>query len=164
MRNFTKLTIALGALAFTLLSQGSASAETTWGVSVNLGNAPPPPVVVVREEPRLVLVPGSTVRIVEDDRYAYDCFQLGGYWYACNGGYWYRSRAWRGPFAVVESRSVPRAILNVPARHWKHHPHGGPPGLAKRQRGREVTVVNTRPSQVVVVKDRHDKGGGKHHH
>ncbi|HEX4935490.1 MAG TPA: hypothetical protein VFV33_20055 [Gemmatimonadaceae bacterium] len=153
---------SLGALAFVLTAAVPATAETTWGVSVNIGNAPPPPVVVVKEEPRLVMVPGTTVYIVNNDRYDYDCFRYGVYWYAWSDGFWYRSRNWRGPFIVVETRVVPRAIINVPARHWKHHPHGGPPGLTKKHRGHDDVVVVSKPRQnVVVVKEAPGKGGNE---
>ncbi len=159
-----RLGASFGAIAFILAAASPGIAQTSWGVSVNLGNAPPPPVVVVREEPRVVMVPGSTVYVVDDDRYAYDCFRSGVYWYAWNDGYWYRSRAWRGPFTAVESRSVPRAILIVPQKHWKHHPHGGRAGLAKRQHDRdEIRLASEPPSRVMVVKGRSGKHKGRDH-
>lgn len=146
---------AIAALALLVTTGTPGHAQTTWGVSVNIGNAPPPPVVVVKSEPRMVVVPGSTVYVVNDDRYDYDCFRSGAYWYAWNGGYWYRARAWRGPFVVVETRTVPRAVLQVPMRHWKHHPHGGPPGLAKKQNERaEIRTVSQPGPEVVVVKSK----------
>jgi len=117
-----------------------ASGRTSLGLTVNIGNAPPPPVVVVREEPRCVVVPGSTVYVVSNP-VPYDMFRYGVFWYVYNDGYWYRSRGYRGPFAAIEVRYVPRAIITVPARHWRHHPHGGPPGLAKKQIDRDEVVV-----------------------
>ena len=123
-----------------------AYAGTSVDVRVRMGDAPPPPVVVVREEPRVVVVPGSTVYVVDDDRYEHDCFRYGVYWYIYNDGYWYRARTYRGPFVTVGARYVPRAIITVPAKHWKHHPHGGPPGLMKKD-------------GVVVVKERGKKHG-----
>jgi hypothetical protein len=89
----------------------------------------------------MVVVPGSTVYVVNDARCDYDFFRYGVYWYIWNDGYWYRARSYRGPFAVVEARYVPNRIWNVPARHWKHHPHGGPPGLAKKNRHDDVVVM-----------------------
>jgi len=123
-----------------------ASGRTSLGLTVNIGSAPPPPVVVVREEPRCVVVPGSTVYVVERDIVPYDMFRYGVFWYVYNDDHWYRARGYRGPFAVIEVKYVPRAIITVPARHWKHHPHGAPPGLAKKHRHRghdEVVVVKT---------------------
>ena len=135
-------------VTFGLLFPMAAQAETSVGVSINIGNAPPPPVVVVREEPRFVMVPGSSVYVCDDDRIGYDSFRYGVYWYTYNGGYWYRARRWGGPYRAIEVRYVPRAIMSVPARHWRHHPHGGPPGQVKKHwaRGndREVVVVRER--------------------
>ena len=152
MRRSTLLLVTMG-----LLVPLAAKAGTSVSLGVTIGDAPPPPVVVVREEPRVVVVPGSTVYVVNDRRIGYDSFRYGVYWYVYNDGFWYRSRSWRGPFRSCEGRYVPRAILSVPARHWKHHPHGGPPGLAKRHRGHgrgnDVVVVD-RGHDVVVVKEK----------
>jgi hypothetical protein len=109
------------------------------GIQISVSDAPPPPVVVVREEPHVLLVPGSTVYVVDDDRVAYDSFHYGVYWYVCSGEFWYRGRTYRGPFQAVPARYVPQAVLNVPAKHWRFHPHGGPPGQMKK-RGEAVVV------------------------
>src|SRR5215510_716291 len=113
------LLVALG-----LLIPYAAQAETRVGVNISIGNAPPPPVVVVREEPRTVLIPNSAVYVCEDRRVGYDSFHYGVYWYVYNDGYWYRARRWGGPYRAIHERYVPRAIMVVPARHWRHHPHG----------------------------------------
>ena len=115
---------------------GPAWAGTNGSISVqlNIGNAPPPPVVVYEEPPPMMIVPGSTVYLVSDPRCGYDFFRFGVYWYIWNDGYFYRARTYRGPFRVVEARYVPAAIWNVPSKHWKRHPHGGPPGLTKKYR------------------------------
>ncbi len=128
-----------------------ALAETSVSVQLNIGNAPPPPVVVYRDVPHMVVVPGSTVYVVSDDRCDYDFFRYGVYWYIWNDGYWYRARTYRGPFAVIEARYVPGRVWNVPAKHWKHHPHGGPPGLMKMKRHDDM----------VVVKEKGGKGHGR---
>jgi hypothetical protein len=131
-----------------LLLPLAARAETSVGVSINIGNAPPPPAMVVREEPRYVVVPGSSVYVCDDDRIGYDSFHYGVYFYTYNGGYWYRARRWGGPYRAIEVRYVPRAIMTVPANRWHHHPHGGPPGLVRRGyrhgHDREVVVVEER--------------------
>ena len=141
--------LVMTAVAMMVAMAASAHAQTSVGVSANVGNAPPPPLMVVREEPRVVVVPGSTVYVVNDSRVGYDFFRYGTYWYIYRGGYWYRARGYRGPFAAIHVRYVPAAIIRVPAKHWKHHPHGGPPGLVKKERGHRPDVV--------VVK----AGGGK---
>jgi hypothetical protein len=143
------------------LAASSAQAETSVNVNIGIGTPPPPPVVVVRTEPRVVLVPGSTVYVVSDRNWNYDCFRYGVYWYAYRDGYWYRARAWRGPFVSVRTSVVPRAIISVPAKHWKRHPHGMPPGQAKKHqavavdRRAPVTVRSTNPSRD------HDEHPGK---
>lgn len=123
------------ALTWSLLSTLTLSSASFAGTNVllqaSISNAPPPPVIVYREEPRSLLIPGTTVYVIEGNRHDYDVFRYGVYWYIWNDGYWYRSRNWRGPFAVTSVKYVPRAILNVPERHWKH-PHGMPPGQAKK--------------------------------
>jgi len=108
-----------------------AWAGTSVGWSVSIGNSPPPPVVVFQREPRVVMVPGSTVYVVEDDC-DYDVFRYGVFWYVLNDGYWYRARSHRGPYVAVSARYVPTAISNVPPKYWRH-PHGGPPGQMKRR-------------------------------
>ncbi len=121
-------------LAFGLVLAGSAAAETQvyYGFHVGISNAPPPPRIVYREAPEVVLVPGSQVYVVEDDQFDCDVFRVGPYWYAQDDGYWYRARSYRGPFTAIDVRRVPRAVFSVPARNWRHHPHGGPPGLTRR--------------------------------
>jgi len=140
IRTMFSLAVMAGGLA-----ASAALAETHVNVSIGIGNAPPPPVVVVREEPRVVLVPGSAVYVVNDDRWGYDCFHYGVYWYAYRDGFWYRARAWRGPFASVRTEYVPRAIFSVPERRWKNHPHGMPPGQARKE-----AVIVDRRSPVLV--------------
>lgn len=101
-------------------------------VTISIG-APPPPVIVFHEEPRWVMVPGSRVYMVEEeDQPAYDVFRYGGWYFIYNDGYWYRSTRWSGPFMAVRERFVPRPIMLVPSERWHQHPHGMPPGLAKK--------------------------------
>jgi len=128
-----------------LVAPASANADVSW--QLNISNAPPPPTVVVREQPHWILVPGSTVYTVNDDAYDYDYFRYGVFYYVSRGGYWYRARSYRGPFRVCEVRYVPRAILNVPGRYWRH-PHGGPPGQLKKR------------ENVVVVREGDERGQG----
>jgi hypothetical protein len=109
-----------------------AGAGTYLGFTIGVNNAPPPPRVVVVDQPEVVLVPSTSVYVVENSDY--DVFRYGGTYYCYNDGYWYRSRSASGTFVTLDVRSVPRAVLNVPSRHWKHHPHGGPPGQMKKGR------------------------------
>lgn len=161
-----RMMLPLAALAG-CLAASTALAETSVSVNIGIG-APPPPVVVVRQEPRVVLVPGSTVYVVEDSRWDYDCFRYGVYWYAYRDGFWYRARAWRGPFVAVRAVAVPRAIISVPPQRWKHHPHGMPPGQAKKQamvvdRRSQVVVRPAHPSGKGEYREEQGKGNGRGH-
>ena len=102
-------------------------------MQLNIGNAPPPPVVIYQAAPQMMVVPHSAVYVLDDDDRDYDFFRYGVYWFIWNKGYWYRSSSYRGPFRVIEARYVPDAIWNVPSRRWKHHPHGMPPGQARKE-------------------------------
>jgi hypothetical protein len=110
-----------------------AAAETYLGFTIGIGNAPPPPRVVVAGAPQLVVVPGTSVQVVGNT--GYDVFAYRSSFYCYSSGFWYRATSNDGPFMVVDVRSVPQPILAVPAEHWKRHPHGGPPGQAKKNNG-----------------------------
>ena len=128
-------------LAVAVAGPVRAESRTSLRVQVNIGNAPPPPVVIYEEAPPLVVIPRTAVYVVDDDDRDYDFFRYGVYWFIWNNGYWYRSSSYRGPFRVIEARYVPAAIWDVPGRRWKHHPHGGPPGLVMRKHGHDHYYV-----------------------
>jgi hypothetical protein len=130
-------TLALTAPLFLALACAPAATmgtRTHYGFSVGITSAPPPPRLVYVEEPAVLLVPGTNVYVVESA--GVDVFRYGGSWYAQRDGYWYRASRYDGPYAVVDVRRVPTQVLTVPAKHWKRHPHGGPPGLMKKTRDR----------------------------
>lgn len=126
-------TVPVIVVAIAAASGTPARAGSSIGIHVDISNAPPPPVVVYRAPPRTVYVPEEAVYVVDDAPADCDGFRYGAYWYISRGDYWYRARTWHGPFQVIDTRYVPRAIYEVPARHWRHHPHGMPPGLAKQR-------------------------------
>ena len=130
MKRFVLFSLALAALL-----AAPALAETR--IQVNIGLAPPPPVVVFREPPPMAFVPEARVYYVDREDLPYDCFRFGVYFYIYNDGWWYRASRYGGPYRVIEERRVPQAIMMVPTRHWKHHPHGMPPGQAKKYYGDE---------------------------
>lgn len=139
-------TLWMGAAA--LLAAGVGHAETRVDLNISIGNAPPPPVVVVREEPRVVFVPEARVYIAQGADY--DWFRVGTTWYIERDGFWYRADRYRGPYRVIEERYVPAVVWKVPKRHWRHHPHGAPPGQAKKAYAKESERGN-------------GKGNGKGH-
>jgi hypothetical protein len=130
-----KRSALMGILLTALTIPVAAHASSSVGISVNIGDAPPPPVVVFRSAPRMVVVPNSTVYVVDDNSLDYDVFRYGVYWYAFDDGYWYRARSYRGPFGFVQPR-------------WWRHPHGGPPGQWKNR------------SYASRDRDDHDRGRG----
>lgn len=123
----------IGALALLVGTATASAAQTRVGVNLSIGDAPPPPVIVVREQPRTMFVPEARVYVVSDSRD--DWFRVGSNWYIERGGWWYRANSYRGPYRVIEERYVPVSVWKVPARHWKGHPHGGPPGQTKKHYG-----------------------------
>lgn len=110
------------------------------GVDVHIA-IPAPPTFVVPAPPRVVVVPGvPTVQYAPD--VAYNYFVYGGRYYTYDRGAWFVSPAYGGPWAYVEPVHVPRPLLGVPVRyyrippsHWHGHPHGMPPGQAKKLYG-----------------------------
>ena len=123
-------------LAAMLSLSGCAAEGYRYGVSVDISNAPPPPRLVFYERPTYVATVNGGVYVVDPGDNDCDMFRYGSYWYVFTGSYWYRSSSYQGPYTVVRFESVPSRVMNVPAKHWKRHPHGGPPGQMKK-RGRD---------------------------
>ena len=118
MRKRHALWLVLAALAIAV--PASATVQTYFGFTIGVASAPPPPTVVYMAPPPVVLVPNTDVYVVENP-YGYDSFRYGGYWYVCSHNYWYRASSYRGRYTVIDVRSVPHAIFNVPPGQWKHH-------------------------------------------
>ena len=123
---------------------GPAAAETQvyYGFQIGITNAPPPPKIVYQEAPDVVVVPDTKVYVVDRGANECDFFRFGDHWYVMVGGFWYRGGSYGGPFKVIDVRHVPEPILVIPGKHWKHHPHGGPPGLAKKTGGNAQKSVS----------------------
>jgi hypothetical protein len=115
---FCCIIAAAAAIAVT----GPAHAE----VSVNINLGPPP--IVVAEPPAVVAIPQTRVWFAPDPHV--EVFFYGGYWWSPRGPQWYRSRAYNGPWAVVETYRVPKAVIYVPRDyrsrygHEQHVPYG----------------------------------------
>ncbi len=114
----------------------AAPAYAATDIHVNIDLAPPPPRVVVAQ-PAWHYLPEQRVYVVDRDDRPYDSFRFGAYFYIYNDGWWYRGRRWGGPYRAIETRYVPRPIMAVPAEHWRNHPHGMPPGQAKKYYGND---------------------------
>jgi hypothetical protein len=134
-----------------LVSVGSARAADVH-VGIEIG-VPAPPPIVVSAPPQLVVVPGvPTVQYAPD--LGVNFFFYGGSYYTYHGGAWFVSAAYGGPWTYVEHVHVPRPLYAVPHRcfhgappHYvayreyhghPRHPHGMPPGQAKKYYGRDV--------------------------
>jgi hypothetical protein len=94
--------------------------NTYFGFHVDVSNAPAAPRVFFREQPDAMYVPETGAYVVRNSDY--DMFRYGDSWYLSQDGYWYRSGSYRGPFVVIDARSVPRSIYDTPDRHWRHRP------------------------------------------
>ena len=119
------ITLGLLLLASSVALPHAASAGPSAQAIVTLGQLPLPPGAAPQREPRVMLVPGSTV-YVATGAWDYDLFRYGVYWYAFADGDWYRARTHRGPFTAVIARYVPTAVVNVPPKYWRQ-PHGRKP-------------------------------------
>lgn len=126
MRNGVLTSVVCAAL----LCAAPVSAARYYGFAVGVTNAPPPPVIRQAREPHVVLANDAMVYVVDDAslRFDGDLFRYGQYWFAYSHGFWYRARAHSGPYAVMDVRKIPRAIIGVPRKMWKHHPLTVAPG------------------------------------
>lgn len=117
----------LGLLVFIgALFAFEATKEASAQVSVNINIGPPP--IVAAAPPEVVMVPGSAVFFVPMPDI--DVFFYSGYWWSPRGNHWYRSRAYNGPWGVVDRRYVPGPVYRVPRDYRtvyekeKHIPYG----------------------------------------
>lgn len=129
---FFLCTIMAGAM---LITGGvrEASAGVNVGIGINLG----PPPIVVPAPPEVVMVPSSRVYFVPG--VDFDVFFYNGYWWSPRGDRWYRSRAYDGPWRIIDHRYIPGPVYRVPHdyrhryvgerhipyRDWREHRHGG---------------------------------------
>lgn len=102
-------TAGLVCLVGTVLTVGAvrnAAAEVS--VSINIG----PPPIVAPAPPEVVLMPRMGVYFVPG--LSFDVFFYNGYWWSPRGDRWYRSRAYGGPWRIIDRRYVPRPVFGVP--------------------------------------------------
>lgn len=134
------LAVALGA------SFAPARAGTSVSVNLRIGEPYPGGTLVFEQQPDVVLVPDTRVYYIRNSDY--DVFRYGKYWYLCDDGVWFRARSVRGPFLHIAFTTVPRSVVYVPERHWKHWRDGHPGrGYARghykdRDDRRDVVVID----------------------
>lgn len=113
-------------LAAVMLAGVATAASGEVGVGININIGPPP--IAVPAPPAVVMVPQSQVYFVPG--LSFDVFFYGGYWWSPRGNDWYRSRAYQGPWSIVEHRFVPPPVVRVPHDYRKvygkerHIPYG----------------------------------------
>ncbi len=81
--------------------------------------------VDIGARPRWMVIRGTRVeRLPDVERPGYDLFRYGGSYYAYNDGRWYTSRRGGGEFRMIEDRSVPVELSQIPREHWRNYPQG----------------------------------------
>lgn len=88
--------------------RGTKDASAEVSVNINIG----PPLITVAEPPEVVMIPGLQVFFVP--QLEFDVFFYNGYWWSPRGNRWYRSRAYNGPWGVINRRYVPTPVYQVP--------------------------------------------------
>jgi hypothetical protein len=148
-------TLLMGLALAVALGAPLAPARAATSVSINLRIGDPYPGGDLRFEhrPDVVVVPHTRVYYVRNADY--DVFRYGKYWYLCDDGIWFRARSVRGPFRHIAFTTVPRAVVYVPEKHWKHWRSHSGRGYA---RGHQKQRAERR--EVIVV----DKNGKTHKH
>jgi hypothetical protein len=148
--------ILLGALLFF----GAPNEATAAMVNVNIG----PPPIVVAEPPEVVMVPGSQVYFVPGVEF--NVFFYDGFWWSPRGDRWYRSRAYNGPWGIVNRRFVPGPVFRVPHDYRRiygrerHIPYGEWRG--RHERGGRREMREERHERGGEFRDRGERGGRGH--
>ncbi|HBA55305.1 hypothetical protein [Syntrophorhabdus aromaticivorans] len=125
MKKGINVILGMAVLLGVLTALGGAR-EATAQVQINVNLGPPP--IVAAEPPTMVLVPHSQVYFVPEPDV--DIFFYKGYWWSPRGERWYRSRAYKGPWTIVERRYVPGPVYRVPRDYRvvyereRHIPYG----------------------------------------
>jgi hypothetical protein len=143
MRRWVTLCMGLAFAVALGASAAPARAGTSVSLSLRIGDPYPGGELRFEHRPDVVMVPNTRVYYVRNADY--DLFRYGKYWYLCDDGVWFRSRSVRGRFVHVAFTTVPRSVVYVPEKHWKHwrgHPgQGHARGQVKRQQERREVIV-----------------------
>lgn len=114
--------VAAGIMAASFLLLTGFAARSDAGVNVNVGIFAPPLAYEVAAPPPMVVIPGTYVYAVPDDRV--NMFFYHGYWWRPYEGRWYRSARYNGSWAYVRSERVPRAVIELPPDYHRHFSSG----------------------------------------
>ena len=145
MRSILRMSVEPFRRAALVAALTLAAAPALAGVDVHIG-IPAPPSIVIEAPPHLVVVPGVP-RVQYAPDLSYNYFAYGGQYYTYHENNWFVAPSYGGPWAYVDRVRVPRPVLGVPVRYYRHpprhvvyrdyhhyhgHPHGMPPGQAKK--------------------------------
>ena len=123
-----KVFLLLAFLGAMLLVPPGFVGNSSAGVNVNIGIGlpvapavvyPAPPPVVVEAPPEMEVIPGTYVYYAPGVNV--DLFFYHGFWWRPYEGRWYRSRGYRGPWAFIPVRRVPRPVFALPPG-WRERP------------------------------------------
>ncbi len=128
-------------------------------VNVNLG----PPPIVISAPPAVVMMPGSGVYFVPD--VSFDVFFYNGYWWSPRGPHWYHAPNYNGPWAVVEARHVPVAVVRVPKdyRMVYKKEKSIPYGQWKKQGGHAEREIDRNDDKKEFKQEKGEHGQGHGH-
>jgi hypothetical protein len=118
------LLVVGSAVAATGLSVAAAAGGDV-NVGISIGAPAPPPPFVVAAPPPLVIVRGTPVYHVPSA--SFNLFVYGGRYYSFHSGVWFHAAAHNGPWVLIATERVPKAVLGVPVTYYKI-----PPGQAKK--------------------------------
>ena len=107
----TRQCFLVAGMLVALVIGATMSAQARVHVSIGI-NIPAPP--------QLVPVPGTAVMYAPTAPANY--FFYGSQYYVFLNGAWYASPGYNGPWVVVPRAYVPRPILAVPVRYYRHPP------------------------------------------
>ncbi|RPJ07786.1 MAG: hypothetical protein EHM28_06030 [Spirochaetaceae bacterium] len=82
-----------------------------------------PPIIVVRDNPDLIVIPGTYVYYMDSDDG--DVFFYSGFWWRRWHDSWYRSDHYHGSWVIIDVGYVPYAVVHLPSR-WHDRTHEAP--------------------------------------
>ena len=113
MKRMNVVVLLMAVFAFSLLA-GCAMTMFPTGEDLSWYGGPPP--IRAAAPLELVVIPGTRVYFVPG--LSFDIFFYNDYWWSPRGNHWYGSKAYNGPWGIVEQRYVPAPVHRVPNDYW----------------------------------------------
>jgi hypothetical protein len=142
--------LLLSLVVGSFLAPGLASAQAA-AVDVSIGFPAPPRLVVVS--------PG--VQVVPD--YQEEVFFVNGWYWTRRGDLWYRTRSYRGGWAVAPPRYVPASIVRIPPGHYRHWHHEQAKAERRAWKAERKEYKQHEKAERKEYRE-HEKAERKHHH